>query len=107
MYVQIKDDNVDLIKYMFPKKEIAPEEQLRLLLAIDLKQSTLKMEFLEPRHFQEYSSHIQFRRFQPQDKMQLHQQIREGAFHNVLKSIMNVNKLHNTFSSVDKFIREE
>ena len=48
VYAQIKDDNIDLQKAMFPKKEIATTEHARLLSMLDFRQCTMKMEILEP-----------------------------------------------------------
>ena len=83
------------------------------MLAIGM-QGLLKMVVLEtimprgkktPSNFRTTQLTFNFDAFIPKDKMELHRKTGEGVFHDIIKSTMNVEKLHNTISTVNPLLR--
>ena len=48
LYAHIKEDNVDLKKTLFPKKDIDMDHEFRIISSADFHKGTLKLDILEP-----------------------------------------------------------
>lgn len=102
IYSHIRNDNVNLKRDMFPKSHITTGEKSILLSIFYLKKGNFKMDILEPiviggkntvANYKATKFTVDLDAMGPTYKMEWHRKTGEVIFIDVLKSIMNVNKL--------------